>query len=538
MLRAAAPKLSICRLAILSRYRPVYAIQRVRYSQVAEKPRQPLAQTSKQTVQRSRTLPDIMKFLKTNNQRAVPTPKHNEILTNCPHCMLVRKASFGAQVNLETGAYKCKRCHTSGGWHDYSKTLLQKLSKDMSDQDFAIQSASKVMTNDGQTSAGTRFTRPLDEIVGFHERLANDSDSLKQLSSNLHLTEDTLRAYRVGIAEYVNPHTQHSNQGDPPEPSPCLTFPQTTWEFEEGTHDLKVETTRLKVCSKDAPTQAITYDPPVVDESLPSGLFGYHTASLDADKVIITRREVDAMAAYQGTGIPSFALPSHTYQLPESVLPLFERFSRIYLWLDDDVNGQLAAEKFANKLGERRCKLVSTLMGEPEGPTTAYQALLQGKEMGSMLTSARQLKHDQILDFNDLRQEVYREITNPEQSKGVQSTELPVLNDILKGHRPGEFTILTGPTGSGKTTIISQLSLDYCKSGVPTLWGSFEILNKRLARKMLYQFANKDLSKKPEEFDYYADQFEQVSSRILLRDTGLILLCLFLVAPTVFSQVL
>lgn len=44
-----------------------------------------------------------------------------------------------------------------------------------------------------------------------------------------------------------------------------------------------------------------------------------------------------------------------------------------------------------------------------------------------------------------------------------------------------EFTILTGPTGSGKTTFLSQLSLDFCKEGITTLWGSFEIKTDRLA---------------------------------------------------------
>ena len=42
----------------------------------------------------------------------------------------------------------------------------------------------------------------------------------------------------------------------------------------------------------------------------------------------------------------------------------------------------------------------------------------------------------------------------------------PKLNQILKGHRPGELTVFTGPTGSGKTTFISELSLDLAMQGV------------------------------------------------------------------------
>ena len=40
------------------------------------------------------------------------------------------------------------------------------------------------------------------------------------------------------------------------------------------------------------------------------------------------------------------------------------------------------------------------------------------------------------------------------------------LNGLLKGHRRGELTIITGPTGSGKTTFLSDYALDLCTQGV------------------------------------------------------------------------
>jgi hypothetical protein len=77
------------------------------------------------------------------------------------------------------------------------------------------------------------------------------------------------------------------------------------------------------------------------------------------------------------------------------------------------------------------------------------------------------------------------------------------LNSILKGHRKGELTVLTGSTGVGKTTVLSQISLDYCQSGVRTLWGSFEIKNTRLAKTMLTQFAGIDFAANPQLFNTY-----------------------------------
>ena len=37
---------------------------------------------------------------------------------------------------------------------------------------------------------------------------------------------------------------------------------------------------------------------------------------------------------------------------------------------------------------------------------------------------------------------------------------------LVKGHRHGELTLLTGSTGSGKTTLMSELSLDLAMQGV------------------------------------------------------------------------
>ena len=79
------------------------------------------------------------------------------------------------------------------------------------------------------------------------------------------------------------------------------------------------------------------------------------------------------------------------------------------------------------------------------------------------------------------------------EAAGKQFTTLPSMNSILKGHRRGELIVITGPTGAGKTTFLSQLSLDLCDQGVNTLWGSFEIKNIQLMKKMLLQYAGEDL---------------------------------------------
>lgn len=72
------------------------------------------------------------------------------------------------------------------------------------------------------------------------------------------------------------------------------------------------------------------------------------------------------------------------------------------------------------------------------------------------------------------------------------------------------FLCLPGPTGSGKTTFISEFALDLCMQGVNTLWGSFEINNVRLAKIMLTQFAMQRLEENLEQYDFWADKFEEL----------------------------
>lgn len=73
--------------------------------------------------------------------------------------------------------------------------------------------------------------------------------------------------------------------------------------------------------------------------------------------------------------------------------------------------------------------------------------------------------------------------------------------------------------GSGKTTFLGQLSLDFAEQGVNTLWGSFEIKNTRLVSKLLQQFSREPLPigqpDKLENLRALADRFEELPLHFL-----------------------
>lgn len=176
------------------------------------------------------------------------------------------------------------------------------------------------------------------------------------------------------------------------------------------------------------------------------------------------------------------------------------------LWFDLNTIGWDTARNFAKKLDEKRCLYVRPTDAQP----TPYNAIQQSLNIKDIILTAKPILHDAITTFRSLRSDVLSDLQNFDKVQGVKWKRFPVLNKLLKGHRRGELTILTGPTGSGKTTFMSEYSLDLVLQGVSTLWGSFEIRNTRLSATLLRQMVGHPLDADLSNFDRYADEFEKL----------------------------
>lgn len=177
-------------------------------------------------------------------------------------------------------------------------------------------------------------------------------------------------------------------------------------------------------------------------------LFGLPLVGRRDVEVVLTGRELDALAVAQATGLPSLALPRGPACLPPALLPYLEQFKRITLWLGEDLRSWEAAKLFARKLNPKRCSLVQPGDQQP-GP---LEALNRGISLAKVLQSALPASHKSIVSFRQLRDEVFSELANVEQVAGVKWTRFPDLNKFLKGHRKGELTVFTGerPERGGK----------------------------------------------------------------------------------------
>lgn len=219
-----------------------------------------------------------------------------------------------------------------------------------------------------------------------------------------------------------------------------------------------------------------------------TGLFGLNTVPPEATSIVITEGEFDAMAVHQATGLPSVSLPNGVHSLPPHILPWLEKFETIYLWLDNDEAGQASCETFATKLGKIRTLIVKTGIEDEQHIKDANEALLAGVDLMKYINRAKSISEENILRISDMREQIISRVLHSEEQKGISSGYFKWYNNIIKGFRRGELTVFTGPTGSGKTTFLSQLSLDFLEKRVPTLWGSFEVKNEILATTMLHQY--------------------------------------------------
>lgn len=137
-------------------------------------------------------------------------------------------------------------------------------------------------------------------------------------------------------------------------------------------------------------------------------------------------------------------LPHELKNLPQQVLPIFEKYKKLVLWFGNDETSWDTARNFAKKLDEKRCLFVRPTDSQPD-PSTAVQL---GHDLKTILQNAQPIWHKSITTFHSLRQDVLSDLQNIDRVQGVKWKRYPALNRILKGHRKGEFTVLTGPTGN------------------------------------------------------------------------------------------
>lgn len=439
---------------------------------------------------------DVERYLRRHNVVFRINGEH-VIVEVCPFCHPTNEKSdnhYKLFVWRDAGTYCCHRCNAKGSWFDLRRRLSP------IDDSFETATGSIVKAEDHKSSAGEHpfVEKALPKAEGQESYVRNlfDPDyrfALNYLIAERRFSEEVLKKYGVGVGKF-----HITVDGKPSRNEMCITFPMYDGDGRLVRH--KIRSVKSKSGMRLAPKGGNW------------GFFGLDLVPSDADSVVLTEGEFDAMSVYQASGRPAISLPNGASSLPLDLLPFLERFKRIFLWMDEDAAGKRGTELFSNKLGKKRCLNVQGHTKDGGYVKDANEALQKGMDLDEFLDNSAVVPHGAMLRFEDIREQIFADMVNQD-TESVKAMSLPRLNALTKGLRPGEMTIVSGHTGIGKTTLLSQLSLDYSMQGVRTLWGSLEIPYVRLAARMLKQFhavCSEGQGDLVNEFDLWADRFSEL----------------------------
>ncbi|XP_072523404.1 twinkle mtDNA helicase [Salminus brasiliensis] len=396
------------------------------------------------------------------------------------------KESYSIFVDKTTGQFLCKETLVEGSWEDLQDCLevLQKEGETRLSPDVLLSYSETLEEREERQMQLQEVQRIWSSSVTLSDLIEEEAQLVKTMFQISKLTQTTLTKFGVKFFK----------------PTKSLVFPWFSGR------DSSLRGIKLLSAATTGDGQVVYTEATVPKLSNYHNLFGLPLVGQKETEVVLTGSEIDSMAVSQATGLSALALPRGVSCLPPVLLPYLEQFKKVTLWLGGNMRSWEASKIFSRKLGLKRCSLVRPGEFQP----CPSEALVSGRNLARIVKSSIPAAHKSIVSFKQLREDVYGELSNIEQVAGIKWARFPELNRILKGHRSGELTVFTGPTGSGKTTFISEYALDLCMQGVNTLWGSFEIKNVRLAKIMLTQFARQRLEDNLDQYDSWADKFEEL----------------------------
>ncbi len=217
------------------------------------------------------------------------------------------------------------------------------------------------------------------------------------------------------------------------------------------------------------------------EEGCPSILFNLDEARKYPSGVILTEGELDAIA-YDQMGFPNVvSVPNGAGSFESEWVDDLESFNQVYLSFDMDGPGKEGAEKTADKLGRYRCLNILLPLKDAND---CLRAAYSNQEMAGMIAKAKPFSSKLVVGVDHFFDEI-KALYDGQRTKNSILTGWKNFDDLLKGLRPGELTILTGETASGKTTWTVNLAYRLAKQDAPVFIASFEMKPPTIIRKMI-----------------------------------------------------
>ncbi|GCE65717.1 hypothetical protein OMCYN_01663 [cyanobiont of Ornithocercus magnificus] len=209
-----------------------------------------------------------------------------------------------------------------------------------------------------------------------------------------------------------------------------------------------------------------------------AGLWGAHLYADCGKYLVITEGEFDAASVFEvfGRKRPAVSLPNgvgSTQKAIQASLPKLQGYENIILFLDNDEAGRAATQTACELLPTGRVKIARMPLYKDasdalqrDDPDAISQAIYGAK---TWLPSG-------IVDGSSLR-DVISQALPP----AAHSYSLPGLQSLTRGIRWGEMVVLTGGSGSGKSSLSRSIAHDLLQCGERVGYVALEESNRRTA---------------------------------------------------------
>lgn len=226
-------------------------------------------------------------------------------------------------------------------------------------------------------------------------------------------------------------------------------------------------------------------------------LFGWQAIDRNAREVTICEGELDAPSLYD-YGFPALSVPfgggkGAKQRWIEAEYERLLRFETIYLALDNDKEGEEAVAEIVSRLGRHRCRRVRL---PRKDANDCQKAGIPAEEVRKCFETAATMDPPELVRAGQFTDDVIRLFWPPEGYQvGYRLPFQKVATKLL--FRPAELTIWTGPSGHGKSQLLSHAAVAWGGQGAKVCIASLEMSPPQFLRRMVKQAGNVDRPTEP-----------------------------------------
>ncbi len=414
------------------------------------------------------------------------------VLEVCPLCgkEKKKKSDRNFYINADNGLWNTYCCDRSGN----ILTLKREFGDiDLKSADYrfgsgkAARLAEKLRQKRGKSWEGFSVP-PVGTADYFHKQLMDQSaladrsgTAYEYLIRERALKEDTLRVFKLGCArrgfcdsckklQALHPGDECPSCGGKVSGADMIAIPY----FVDGRE------VNFKFRSFSGEKRFEKWD------GAPTTLFNVDAIHGEFQSVALCEGEIDAISLSQ-VGYPqSVATGGAGKNLEDDWLEQLASFDDVLLAQDSDEAGDKGADKCAVALGRYRCRRLKLPLKDVND---CLRSGMSADEVRSHIDEAAAYHVATVKPASDFLDQVRSQRAKGEAIRGRQTNWLG-FNQMLGGWREGELTVVTGGTGSGKTTWSVAAAWDQGRPSaidgpVGVLIASFEVRISDIVRKII-----------------------------------------------------